>query len=707
MTKLMEMWQQNYSDMPLEEFASRVHQKHYSDMPFEEFKAKALGPAAIPKPELSKFTPDEEAYLDQRAKRLDTRTTSILPEALRDFNEQAMGAVPFANSIFDASTALFDGPKDASIARTYELNREARRRRTEMLRERSPIASTAGEIVGGVGALPASAAGTAARGAAIGWAAPRAPTSGVGQAVSAGVGRLTSPATGGTWGGRVAENTINGALVGGAQAGLQEYGYGGDGGDAAAGGAAIGAILPNALGAAGRVAGLARDVTQAFTNPDAVATRRVMDRATPVSRTPESLYERAARVGDGAMPIDFATDAGRVAMRSAINSGVQEGNALKAKLGRRQMFAGNRVSRSLAENTGADPRASEGALGIRLEQMRTEGQKAYKAAEDAAQPVDLSPTIAKIDELLGPAAEAASPGKPSKVEAALKNLRDKLTAARDRGFDLATLHRYVKRDIDEAVADAVHPVNGNKVLAGHLKEVSDQFVKDLGTNNELYTKARQQWAGDMAAIDAYRAGLEFFSSKGSNLTREELARFSKADREMLKQGMVRSVQDWIEQGVDGADISKRIMGSAARRGALAELFDTPAQRARFVQDLLNEARFARTRQKAIGGSQTDELAKEGGNALVDAMNSAAQGLAGIGQYARRMLSTATGLGWPPRVASSFIRMMSDTSMTSLQRNQRMLQLAAGNRRMYEQMRQMANQFGRRAGAAAIQTDGDD
>jgi hypothetical protein len=241
MADLYEDWKTHYSDMSFDDFTSRIHAKFYPDMPEEQFKQKvsdAVGASPLMQQNtkaVADIAADPFAYAHQQdvSKQADNLmkghegagsagAMGVARGATLGLSERglaALAAVPAA-----AASWWHGGSFDPEAA--YELNRDALMEVRDRQREAHPVASTAGEIAGGlaapipvIGGPATTALGGVARGVGEGaiaggvyggaQAAPGDVTSGAIQgAVTGGVIGAPLGAVTGAIGGRMARNAL-------------------------------------------------------------------------------------------------------------------------------------------------------------------------------------------------------------------------------------------------------------------------------------------------------------------------------------------------------------------------------------------------------------------------------------------------------------------------------------------------------------------
>ncbi|MEY5100133.1 MAG: hypothetical protein RJA36_2852 [Pseudomonadota bacterium] len=680
MASLMEQWKSDYSDMPLEEYAAKVHQKFYSDMSFEEFKAKALPGATMQKPEIAKYTPEQQSYLDQRSKAASADLGTLGDATLAS---QSAGTFGIGPALFDAASAIFDRPKDTGWYDTFQLNREARQKGLEAARERSPVATTLAPIaagIGGAGAATNAVGNLAARGvpgaAAADW--------------------LLAPATGGL-GSQVAKGALQGAVGGAAVAG----GEGADMGDAAAIGGAIGGAIP-AIGAGVKAVGtVGSNILRPMYDAKGFAADKWAEVAGSGAKTVDDIEQLAAR--KGLRPVDVAPESARDTLRAATNVPGPGRDRLTNQLGVEKLGANNRVERAITESIG-DPNMYDDAVETATKTLKKNGDELFGAARKAKRPIDVTPVLDKIDNTIAPGVNRiVDPGSTiadDSVSATLARVRSKLASGKEQLADLEDLH-LVKEDIDSLISKAKRA--GDGTLVGKLMGVKTSLLKQMDDTNPLYGVARKTYAGDAAVKDAYETGLEYLSSKGGNLSPRQLAELSDAEREAFKIGLAKGAKNIVDQSPDGADLVKRLIGSKAKRDALDPLFASKEDKGKFYTAMLNEARRNRTRQAVIGGSTTARQLTTGQNAMIApedmVMDVATGGISGAVKAVFKR-AAARAQGFTSKTADEFIKLATDRTLSGQETRRELLRLAQGRKDRYEALADMLDKV-RRGSVGAV------
>lgn len=555
----------------------------------------------------------------------------------------------------------------------YTARREAERRYQDELSRKNPVASAAGSLAGGLG-LIGPLSGIKAAGAAS--AALPAPTGAAGA-----VARALAPAEGG-----VMQQVAKGAAQGGALGGIYAANTGQDIAEGAVTGAAAGGAVPAVASAVRGVYGVGRDVLSPYLRPQEFAAEKFAQASGGVDDAIRNT-QRASKAG--ALPIDYAPEQARSLARAAVDVPNPGTGRTTTMMNARQLQQGDRVEGAVAKAFGSPDLYEKGLEGA-VNKLKTAGNQNYRAAFDAKKPVNIQPVLDGIDSTIAPGVnKLVSPADTiadDSVSATLARVRRLLASDKDRMTDLENLH-LVKMDLDGIIGTAKR--GGNNTLASKLMGVKTDLLKAMESSNPLYQTARRTFAGDAAVKEAFETGRSYFATKGADISPREIAALSQAEREALKFGVAKGLQEVINGAQDGADVVKRIIGSKAKRALLDPLFESPKERSRFFSKMLVEARKYRTRMDVVGGSRTNrylQAANEGNVASDVARDVVTGGLTGaMKAFVSRSLSRMKGL--TPEVADEFLKIATAKNPQDVSRMMALLQQARGRQdRVDELMR---------------------
>lgn len=161
-----------------------------------------------------------------------------------------------------------------------------------------------------------------------------------------------------------------------------------------------------------------------------------------------------------------------------------------------------------------------------------------------------------------------------------------------------------KKGLDAAIAS--ERIEGRLSERGRaIDMVRRSLLEELDGINPDYKTARAKWSGDNATIDAVRLGRNI-----NRMTPEEVADavtgMTPGDKEFLRIGVADNLLERIAKTARGGDESKRIIRDEWSKGQLKSVFPSQDALERFMDSVDAERSMFETKQKATGGSQTQE-----------------------------------------------------------------------------------------------------
>lgn len=451
----------------------------------------------------------------------------------------------------------------------------------------NPVASTAGNVVGGV-----IGPGVALRGA------------------QAGAGLLTRLLRSAPSRGAVAGAT------GGAATGFGEgEGLAGRLEGAAAGGgvgAAAGGVLGAGLNIGARIGGRALDVA-GLRNSEVAADRQILRALSRDGVDPAALASRVQQAPPESIIADLG---GRNTVGLAAVAGNTPGDAMQAAdrvVQLRRAGAPDRIAQAsdAAFGGGSGTGVADEAASLRQTRTAT-AQPLYERA--FAQPAPDSPALREIMDL---------PIVRQSVDASMANQR-MAAVGRGEAFDPSPMRVLdaAKRGLDERIGATLDPVTG-RIIPGRGEEnqaltaLRNRLVQELDTVPD-YAAARAAWAGPTASMDAMDLG-----QRSLRMNRDTLAtaagRLGPSDQDFLRLGAGRAVTDMASDPARAAGAARRLTEDAQMQARLETLIPDPAQRATLVAALQREVQTAST-NAAISpraGSQTARLLAGADDMAVD------------------------------------------------------------------------------------------
>lgn len=181
---------------------------------------------------------------------------------------------------------------------------------------------------------------------------------------------------------------------------------------------------------------------------------------------------------------------------------------------------------------------------------------------------------------------------------------------------------YIQRGLRGA-ADSAYRSGVGEVGTAY-KSLHKELLGAMDEASPLYKSARAQYSSQSDMLDAIQRGREILlptTTKNVDALTDELASLSKAEKEMVRIGLARQMQDMIEATPDAAgDMVKKIFGTQAKRSAIRAAFDDSQKFRAFEAKMGNIAKEVKSFQFVRTGSRTSFVDAEKQNAgiLADA-----------------------------------------------------------------------------------------
>jgi hypothetical protein len=215
---------------------------------------------------------------------------------------------------------------------------------------------------------------------------------------------------------------------------------------------------------------------------------------------------------------------------------------------------------------------------------------------------------------------------------------------------------YVKRGLDDVVADARNPVTRRieTDLGRSVEGARRGFVSEMDTlYPNTYPQARAAYAGPTAMREAMEQGQGIYDELPRDIA-DQLAGMPQAQRDLYELGARRSMMDRAARATENQDPWARVFGRVDDQARVGEVFDADGVN-RFHQAFDVERAMAQTRNSVLGGSPTqarqaldDQLANRIGeqlvNGVVDVSLTGAPVRAGLG-IAGRLFGDRASLGF--------------------------------------------------------------
>lgn len=190
-------------------------------------------------------------------------------------------------------------------------------------------------------------------------------------------------------------------------------------------------------------------------------------------------------------------------------------------------------------------------------------------------------------------------------EGADGSLTSTLSPVQQKGYSPQTLD-YVKRGLDDVVEAHRDPVTGRLNLdeAGRaIVGVRAKLLNQLDKLNPDYAAARQAYAGPAKMATALAKGAKI-GTRDSEQILAETRDLTPPELDQYKLGVRSALSKALEGKTDGADKVRALVGTPAKRKALAQVFGGVADFNNFLKTLADEGSAAATYGRVNTGSQT-------------------------------------------------------------------------------------------------------
>jgi len=168
-----------------------------------------------------------------------------------------------------------------------------------------------------------------------------------------------------------------------------------------------------------------------------------------------------------------------------------------------------------------------------------------------------------------------------------------------------------KRGLDDILEKYRDGTTGKLNLTPEGRAI-DQFRRSylnvLDDLNPDYKTARAAWAGPTQSREAMTLGRSILS-EDADITAKKIASLDPGDKEFFRAGVVKAIQDKIENTADGRNVVASFFNKPALRNKLQAAFDSPQEFARFEAAMKREMDMAATNNMISprAGSQTMRL----------------------------------------------------------------------------------------------------
>ncbi|RWN47371.1 MAG: hypothetical protein EOS03_13575 [Mesorhizobium sp.] len=276
-------------------------------------------------------------------------------------------------------------------------------------------------------------------------------------------------------------------------------------------------------------------------------------------------------------------------------------------LNARQAGQGRRVVNSLSEAFDAPDTAAQRTAAL-TGARDTEASQLYGQARQQANPVDISPAVTAIDQVLQPGVHSiARPNNQianDSIEGALSRVRSMITDGRSNLTDFNAVFR-AKLDLDDMITKAENQGAGNRAhYLGNAQRVLDQTLADASAP---YAAARDAFAAASRRIEAVGTGMTAAMRGRAQDTTAVYQAMTPEEQAAFRVGYADPLIEQAQSAAVGVDKSRPLISDAT--GMEFPVVTAPGRGPRLWNQLGREKTMFETRNAATGGSRTaDNLA---------------------------------------------------------------------------------------------------
>jgi hypothetical protein len=404
----------------------------------------------------------------------------------------------------------------------------------------------------------------------------------------------------GSFAARSGMGALSNAVLGGADAGAR--------GQNVAQGAAIGGLIGGAAPTVGAALSPFASRIMAMVNPTRFGEGQIARGVAESGQTPQQLSQAVQQAAAEGQPQYTLADAmGNPGQRmlSTVARAPGEGRTdVVNALEQRQAGQGRRISNALAEGFNAPETAAQ--TEARLTTARgAQADNDYGTVRNGAGPVDVTDTVAHIDNTLGPGADqqlanGGSAVTNDSVESVLQSFRNRL--ARVNPDDFESVQR-IRGDLSDTIQSAVRSGANNKarLLGGAMRQL-DAALEDASPG---FRAANANFSQASRDIDAIGAGRDAFSRGRTETTIPAFNALRPEGQAAFRSGYVDPAIAQTQGAAFGVNKARPLINDAFQDEAAAMAPGNDLMQRRIGR----EQTMFTTRNQALGGSRTaDNLA---------------------------------------------------------------------------------------------------
>ncbi len=371
-------------------------------------------------------------------------------------------------------------------------------------------------------------------------------------------------------------------------------------------GMVVGAAAPLASIGLGAVLKPIVNPIWAALRPDRFANAALGERLRQSGRSVDDVVQRLEDARADNQPMYMAADAmghagQRLASTVARNPN-ESRQAIVDALDARQAGQGRRIATNIGEAFDAPDTAAQRST--QMTDLRdTLANKNYGAARAQAGPVDISPTLKAIDDVLTPGVHSiARPNNQianDSIEGALSRVRSMISDGRSNLTDFNALFR-VKLDLDDMIARAEGQGAGNRAHA--LAAIRNKLDDALADSSAPYANARDQFKADSRAIDAIETGKTSARRGRPEDTIERFNQMNFDERYGFRGGYADPLIEQAQTAAPGVNKARPLLNDATTQEF--PVFAMPGEGDKLARRLTREDEMFQTRAAATGNSKT-------------------------------------------------------------------------------------------------------
>ncbi|RWK79629.1 MAG: hypothetical protein EOR51_12010 [Mesorhizobium sp.] len=378
-----------------------------------------------------------------------------------------------------------------------------------------------------------------------------------------------------------------------------------------AAGATVGGAVPYATTVLGALLKPMVAPIMARLKPDTYANAAMGEGLRRSGATPQSIVQALNDARADNQPVYSVADAlGLTGQRlaSTVSRVPHEGRqAFVESLNARQAGQGRRITNALSEAFDAPDTAAQRTAAL-TGARDAEANQAYGAARRQAGPVDITPAVRAIDDVLEPGVHSiARPNNQiahDSIEGALARVRSMITDGRSNLTDFNAVFR-AKLDLDDMITKAENQGAGNR--AHYLANVQNVLDQTLADASAPYAAARDAFAAASRRIEAIGAGKTAAMRGRAQDTTAVYNAMTPEEQAAFRAGYADPLIEQAQSAAVGVDKSRPLISDAT--GMEFPVVAAPGRSSRLWNQLGREKQMFETRNAAMGGSKSaDNLA---------------------------------------------------------------------------------------------------